>query len=302
MTCGSPPSAGVSASSSSASSSSGRPNPNTAAADSPVPSRSPFAYRECGMPKAERPEKNRDGVLNPAVQRRHAKRSRRQMGGSGVDEDANQYVCDDKTSHSAKQGLQKFHVNLPLLRLKLSLYPSVTAQTTSCDGSISPGSQDVTWLLQQGNSYPATRHVDTPCEHPEIRRPRGPCSRASGHAQQGIRRETASTHMSSSWGSAPMDAINPSQRLPSGAPGCHACNRCATRAMPSSRSSPRRSISPSVYMSMMSPTSKLVWPWVYCDEPGSPGRHRAGPSAGGGISTVPVLARRIRIGGWPAVA
>jgi hypothetical protein len=66
------------------------------------------------MPKAERPEKDRDGVLNPTVQRRHAKRGRRQMGGSCVDEDANQYVDNDKKSHFAEQGLQEFHVNLPL--------------------------------------------------------------------------------------------------------------------------------------------------------------------------------------------
>src|SRR5258708_32186480 len=67
--------------------------------------------------------------------------------------------------------------------------------------------------------------------------------------------------------------------------------------MPSARSSPRRSISPSVYMSMMSPTPKPAWPWVYCGKSWLLGRHRAGPPAGGGISTVPVLARRIRIGG-----
>jgi hypothetical protein len=74
------------------------------------------------MPKAERPEKDRDRILNPAVQRCHAKRGRRDVGGSGVDEDANQYVYNDKKSHFAEQGLEKLHVNLPpLWKLKLSL-------------------------------------------------------------------------------------------------------------------------------------------------------------------------------------
>jgi hypothetical protein len=73
------------------------------------------------MPKTERPEKDRDRILNPAVQRRYAKRGRRQMGGSSVDEDANQYVYNDKKSHFAKQSLHKLHVNLPpLWWLKLS--------------------------------------------------------------------------------------------------------------------------------------------------------------------------------------
>jgi hypothetical protein len=57
------------------------------------------------MPKAERPEKYRDGILNPTMQRRYAKRSRGQMGGSGVDEHANQYVYDNEKSHSAEEGL-----------------------------------------------------------------------------------------------------------------------------------------------------------------------------------------------------
>jgi hypothetical protein len=56
------------------------------------------------MPKAERPEKYRDGILNPTMQRRHAKRSRGQMGGSGIDENANQYVYDNKKSHFAEEG------------------------------------------------------------------------------------------------------------------------------------------------------------------------------------------------------
>jgi hypothetical protein len=43
------------------------------------------------------------------------------MGGSGVHEDANQYVYNNKKPHFAEQGLQEFHVNLPLWRLKLSL-------------------------------------------------------------------------------------------------------------------------------------------------------------------------------------
>jgi hypothetical protein len=57
------------------------------------------------MPKAERPEKYRDSVLNPTMQRRYAKRRRRQMGRSGVDEHANQYVYDNEKSHFAEEGL-----------------------------------------------------------------------------------------------------------------------------------------------------------------------------------------------------
>jgi hypothetical protein len=57
------------------------------------------------MPKAERPEKYRDGVLNPTMQRRYAKRRRRQMGRSGVDEHANQNVYDNEKSHFAEEGL-----------------------------------------------------------------------------------------------------------------------------------------------------------------------------------------------------
>jgi hypothetical protein len=64
------------------------------------------------MPKAEGPEEDRDGILNPAVQRCYAKRGRRQMGGSGVDEHANQYVYNNKKSYFAKQGLYVIHAYL----------------------------------------------------------------------------------------------------------------------------------------------------------------------------------------------
>jgi hypothetical protein len=66
------------------------------------------------MPKAERPEKDRDGILGPAMERRYGKRSRRYMGRSGVDEDTNQNVYDDKKSCFTKKGFQKIHVSLPL--------------------------------------------------------------------------------------------------------------------------------------------------------------------------------------------
>ena len=108
------------------------------------------------------------------MQRRYAKRRRRQMGGSGVDEHANQYVYDNEKSHFAEEGPQKTHVNLPSLVVKLSLWPSITqlppatarphrGAKTSLDSSST--------VIRRRLSV----HVDTPDEHSEIRFPSGCC-------------------------------------------------------------------------------------------------------------------------------
>jgi hypothetical protein len=73
------------------------------------------------MPKAKGPEKDRDGILGPAMERSYGKRSRRNMGGSGVDEDTNKNIYDNKKPCFAKEGLEKIHASYPSLwRLKLS--------------------------------------------------------------------------------------------------------------------------------------------------------------------------------------
>lgn len=126
-------------------------------------SRHPLAYGECWMPKAEGPEKDRDGILGPAMERYYGKRSRWQMGGSGVDEDTNQNIYDNKKSRFAKEGLEKIHASLPLPLEVETIYLAISNDpTTSGDGSISPNGQGFTSLLQQSSSYAAACHVDTP--------------------------------------------------------------------------------------------------------------------------------------------
>jgi len=61
------------------------------------------------MPEAQRPEEHRDDVLDPAVKRRHAVRSRGRMGSGRVEEDANQNVDGDEEASSAEKRLEKFH-------------------------------------------------------------------------------------------------------------------------------------------------------------------------------------------------
>jgi hypothetical protein len=126
-------------------------------------SRRPLPYGECWMPKAEGPEKYRDGVLNPAMECCYGKRSRRQMGGGGVDEDTNQNVYNDKKSRFAKEGLKKIHAGLPLLlEVETTNLAIGDDSTTSSDGLITLYGQGVTWLLQQNSSYAASCHADTP--------------------------------------------------------------------------------------------------------------------------------------------
>ena len=123
----------------------------------------PLAYGECWMPKAEGPEKDRDGILDPTMERCYGKRSRRQMGGSGVDEHTNQNIYNNKEPRFAKEGLEKIHASLPLPLEVEPIYLAISGDsTTSGDGSMSPDGQGVTWLLQQSSSYVAACYVDTP--------------------------------------------------------------------------------------------------------------------------------------------
>jgi hypothetical protein len=95
------------------------------------------------MPKAEGPEKDRDGILGPAMERCNAKRCHRDMGGSGVDEDTNQNVYDNKKPRFAKEGLEKIHVSLPLpLEAETSYLAISDDSTTSSDSSVPPNGQD----------------------------------------------------------------------------------------------------------------------------------------------------------------
>ena len=111
----------------------------------PVISGRPLAYGECWMPEAEGPEKDRDSILNPAMERCYGKRSRRYMGRSGVDEDTNQNVYNYKNSRFAKEGLEKIHVSLPLpLEVETICLAISDGSTTSGDGSISPNGQGFT--------------------------------------------------------------------------------------------------------------------------------------------------------------
>jgi hypothetical protein len=87
------------------------------------------------MPKAEGPEKDRDSILGPAMERCYGKSSRRQMGGSGVDEDTNQNIYDNKKSRFAKEGLEKIHASLPLPLEAETIYPAISDDAaTSSDG------------------------------------------------------------------------------------------------------------------------------------------------------------------------
>lgn len=47
------------------------------------------------------------------MERCDGKRSRRNMGGSSVDEDTNQNIYDYKKSRFAKESLEKIHVSYP---------------------------------------------------------------------------------------------------------------------------------------------------------------------------------------------
>lgn len=97
------------------------------------------------------------------MERRYGKRSRRQMGGSGVDEDTNQNIYDNKKSRFAKEGLEKIHASLPLPLEVETIYLAISDDpTTSGDGSISANGQGFTGLLQQSSSYAAACPVDTP--------------------------------------------------------------------------------------------------------------------------------------------
>ena len=97
------------------------------------------------------------------MERCYGKRSRRYMGGSSVDEDTDQNVYNNKKPRFAKEGLKKIHVSLPPLSEVETADLAISDEpATSRYSSISPDGQDITWLLQQSNSYAATCHVDTP--------------------------------------------------------------------------------------------------------------------------------------------
>jgi hypothetical protein len=79
------------------------------------------------------------------MERRYGKRSRRQMGGSGVDEDTNQNIYDNEKSRFAKEGLEKIHASLPLPLEVETIYLAISDDpTTSSDGSISANGQGFT--------------------------------------------------------------------------------------------------------------------------------------------------------------
>lgn len=61
------------------------------------------------MPKTQRPEKNRDYVLNPAMERRKVASSRRQMRRGGVEEDTDQDVNHDEEAGRAEESAQELH-------------------------------------------------------------------------------------------------------------------------------------------------------------------------------------------------
>jgi len=75
----------------------------------------PFTHCEVGMPKAQGPEENRNGVLNPAMEQRYIARRRRQMGRRGVDEDPDQNVDPNEKASCAEKGFQKLHLSHLLL-------------------------------------------------------------------------------------------------------------------------------------------------------------------------------------------
>jgi hypothetical protein len=79
------------------------------------------------------------------MERYYGKRSRRQMGGSGVDEDTNQNIYDNKKSCFAKEGLDKIHASLPLPLEAENIYLAISDDlTTSGDGWISPNGHGFT--------------------------------------------------------------------------------------------------------------------------------------------------------------
>lgn len=79
------------------------------------------------------------------MERYYGKRSRWQMGGSGVDEDTNQNIYDNKKACFAKEGLEKIHASLPLpLEAETICLAISDDPTTSGDGWISPNGQGFT--------------------------------------------------------------------------------------------------------------------------------------------------------------
>jgi hypothetical protein len=74
-------------------------------------SRGPFTQYESRMPKAQGPEKDRNDVLNPAMERCNAARGRRQMGRRCIKKDANQDVDRDEDASRAEKCLQKVHLS-----------------------------------------------------------------------------------------------------------------------------------------------------------------------------------------------
>src|SRR5208283_3173218 len=64
----------------------------------------PFTHCEGRVPKAERPEEDRDEVLNPAMERRKTASNRRNMGGCCVVEDTDQQVDHDEKPKCAEKG------------------------------------------------------------------------------------------------------------------------------------------------------------------------------------------------------
>lgn len=79
------------------------------------------------------------------MERCYGKGSRRQMGGSRVDEDTNQNVYDDKKSRFAKEGLEKIHASLPLPLEAETIYLAISYDaTTSGDDSVSPNDHGFT--------------------------------------------------------------------------------------------------------------------------------------------------------------
>ena len=66
----------------------------------------PFTHVEGRRPKAQRPDKDRDEVLYPAVE---IARRRRQMWRCRVKENPDQNVDNDEQTSCAEKGLEKFH-------------------------------------------------------------------------------------------------------------------------------------------------------------------------------------------------
>src|SRR5579875_3794119 len=65
------------------------------------------------MPVCKGPEENRDGVLDPAVQRCEGGRRRRQVGGRSVDEDADQNIRHNKKAGLAEKDSDEVHYGSP---------------------------------------------------------------------------------------------------------------------------------------------------------------------------------------------